>query len=330
MQIMRTLMIFLLLPILLIACNSSNDTSTDSEETIVFSARPVKTQSLYAKPTLKAVLKDQQLRLTLELEKLTDKKIIVKEIVLNNPGGLNSFPNNVQLKRLPVINDKDTTLVLTFNHINNNKLFQATGLPGMIDSVYHLSVVFSLEGIEGVRTMNLDFKMPEELFLAYKKKYNTQVQVYNLNAAKGFDERQRQYLLKEKITPNSPFVHMSEQELALSGLNFRFKCFHKDDSLHAEIFVVNHSDLTIRLDTTKLNLIVNNAPDSITKLISINKVTGSLHDKDILRKGDRVICTLRKHVPESPEKIQLASADCFFLSSGKKFFIEPLELVKAK
>lgn len=325
---MRTLVFFIFLTIIF-SCSTSNEKTDEIKELIVFDAKPVKTQSLYAKPILKADLKNQQLLLNLELKKLTARKIFLNEIVLSNPGGLNSNPNNVQFKKLAVTNNNDTTLYLTFNHIPNKKLFHATGLPGTIDSVYRVSVLFSLEGTEGVRTMNLDFTLPFDTFLSAKKKYDDPVQIYNFNTDSGFAERQREHLLNKKIIKSSPFVNISDQEIAVSGLNFRVKCFHQKDMLNAEIFVVNHSDLTIRIDTTKINLIV----DSLAKVtakqeITIQKVTGSIHEKDILRKGDRIIVTLHEFIRDKPKHVKFTVENSFFLADGKRLFTEDLVLMR--
>jgi hypothetical protein len=203
-------------------------------------------------------------------------------------------------------------------------------LPGLVDSSYSLSVFYSLEGKEGVRVVNLVSSMPEEMFSLYRKFYDTPIQIYYFNTANGFGEKQRQLLKTNTVMKTPSFVHITEQEVAVSGLNFRVKCFYRKDSVHTEIFAVNHSDMTIRMDTSKIDVIVDGTQgeDSSTQF-KIEKVTGSKDEVDILRKGDRVIITMRKYVRDDPERLWLAVAESFFLSTGNPLFNDNLELIRS-
>jgi hypothetical protein len=152
-----------------------------------------------------------------------------------------------------------------------------------------------------------------------------------LNVSNGFDEKQKRFLTANSIsTETPPFVHITEQELALSGLNFRIRCFHRKDSLHTEIFVVNHSDMTIRIETSKMDVIVDGLRSEMFDIeLSNTKVTGSKGEADILRKGDRTIIKMQKYVRDTPKSLVLVLADSFFLSTGKPLFNDNLELIRS-
>lgn len=326
---MRNINLIIFALIGLASCGDDRKNMNDAAS-IAFITTPVKSPSLLVTPALKCYPKTQRLELKLGLKSLVPEKLTINEIVLSNSNGLNSRDESITNKILTVQTDRDTTLQLTFHHINDKALFHATGLPGLIDSSYNLSVFYSVEGKEGVRVVNLVSRMAEGTFLSYKKSYNTPVQVYYFNTTNGFAERQRKFLTTNAITKTPPFVHVTDQEVAVSGLNFRIKCFHRGDSLHTELFAVNHSDMTIKIDTSKIDMIVDGLQSEISDAeLTIEKVSGSKDEADILRKGDRSIIKMRKYVRNNPERMWLAFAESFFLSTGKPLFNDNLELIRS-
>jgi hypothetical protein len=323
-----TNLVFLFL-IVIASCGKEDREGANDCKSIAFITTPVQSKSLLVTPELKCYPAEQRLELNLNVKSLIDKRIVIREVVLNNPNGVNTSDEMIASKTLNIDGNKDTTLLITFNHINDKFLFHATGLPGLIDSIYQVSVFYSVEGKEGVRVINLAYRMPKERFLSYKKLYSTPVHIYYLNPRDGFDEKQREFLKTSLMNKTPPFVHVTEQEVGLSGLNFRFRCFHKSDSLYAEIFAVNHSDMTIRMDTAEMNITIDDLEDAYShrKLIS-SKVTGSNAEADILRKGDRVVVTMKRYVRDHPERLRLALTKSFFLSNGNPLFNDNLELIR--
>jgi hypothetical protein len=302
----------------------------EANGSILFVTTPVQSPSLLVRPTLRCFAEDQRMELSIALENLDTEKITISEISFNNSNGLNSSVENLSHKKWMLPVGSDTTLVTTLRHINDKNLFHTTGLPGLIDSVYNLSVFYTVDGKEGMRIVNLVSKMPTEMFLSYRKKYDDPVQLYIFNTTNGFDEKQKEFLVRNKITKASPFVHITEQEVAVSGLNFRVKCFQVKDSLFTEIFAVNHSDMTVKIDTSKIDVIVEGLSKRSTDAnISIEKVTGSKEDINILGKGDRTIIKMRRKVDESPEKLLLSFASSFFLSNGRPLFSDDLQLIRS-
>jgi len=320
--------IFLLIVLALIGPASCNPVDTHDDAFILFKTRPVQSPSLLAKPVLKCLPGEQRLELDINLKNLETEKIEILEVALSNPAGSKSLPLNTEGSPSKLNGGEETNLHLTFTPVNDKLLFQSTGLRGLIDSTYNLSVFYSVEGKEGTRVVNLVSRMPEETFLTYKETYDTPVQIYYLNTTNGFDERQGQFLQTNLSAKAVPFVHITEQEVALAGLNFRIKCFQWKDSLHAELFVVNHSDMTVKINSSKLGLMVGGVPARDLHLTN-EKATGSRDDINVLRKGDRNILTVKAFSPHPPEYLSFSLSEAFVLANGKPLFKENLELIRA-
>ncbi|HEY3406521.1 MAG TPA: hypothetical protein VGK59_24200, partial [Ohtaekwangia sp.] len=217
-NVMRIIPLFLFLFVGLVCCKPHHPETTGS---IVFTTTPVQSSSLLVKPTLKCYPGKQHLELDLRMESLTPEKITITEIVLSSTKGLRSLDERIAGKTFTIPAKGDTTFLLTFNPVNDNALFQTTGMPGLIDSVYTLDVFYSVDGKQDVRVVKLMSRMPEEVFLAYRKFYSIPVQIYQCNTENAFGEKQRQFLMTSGIIHKDPFVHVTEQEVAVSGLNFR-------------------------------------------------------------------------------------------------------------
>src|ERR1700754_1733157 len=84
-------------------------------------------------------------------------------------------------------------------------------------------------------------------YLDYSEKFKKSITAYSFNTKNGFNEKQKEYLKTLKLDNQVPFVYLSEQEIAISGMNFRFKGYYQQDTLHAEIFVVNHAEFPVKV-----------------------------------------------------------------------------------
>jgi hypothetical protein len=328
---MKYLKIFI--PVILIlltlaSCGPANQNDGSLKEgSVVFVSRPVQSEALLATPILKFIPGEQQLDLNLGLKNLAPETINISLVMIHNENGMTTFAEGLPDKNVGVDTGKDTTLLLTFNPINEKSLFQNTGLHGLIDSVYTMSVYYTIEGKEGTRVVGLESRMPKDVFFAYRKSHDIPIRIYYFNTSSDFDQRQQQNIKTNTPLHTSSFVHTTEQELAVSGLNFRIKCFHRKDSLFAEIFTVNHSDMTIRMDTSKMDLLIDDQRNKLSETrLSIEKVVGSKDEADILRTGDRSIIKMRSLMHNAPEKLLLAFAESFYLSNDKPLFCDDLEL----
>jgi len=311
----------------LISCETSDRKDASS---IAFTTKPVQSQSLLVVPTLKCFPSQQGLELNLTLKNLLAEKITITEIALQNSKGLKSVDERIAGNTICVSKNADTTIVQMFQPVNDKQLFQTTGLPGLIDSAYQISVFYSVEGKEGIRVVNLASRMATKTFLLYRELYDVPVHAYHFNMNDGFADKQKRFLQASLIASAPPFVHVTEQEIAISGLNLRMKCYHRKDSLQAEIFMVNHSDMTIRIDTSKMDLIIDAPNENQRCRLSIEKVTGSKTEPAILRKGERTMIRMRKYVHDDPKRILFTVSESFFLPTDKLLFSDDLELVPKK
>jgi hypothetical protein len=327
---MRITALMFLTMMVLVSCVPQEGIET-SETSIPFITTPVQSQSLLVAPQLTCDPQTQRLELNIRLASRVPETIVVKNIILNNSNGLNSADEHLATKPINIRETQDTTILLTFNHVNDKYLFQATGLPGLIDSVYNLSVFYSVDGKEAVRVVNLSSKMPKEKYSLYKKTYDTPIAIYYFNTTNGFDEKERLFLKTNSITKTPPFVHITEQEAGVAGLNFRIKSFHRRDTLHTEIFAVNHSDLSVRIDPSGIDMIFDGLKvDTSRTEISSEKVTGAKDETEMLGKGDRIIIKMKKYVPIAPDRLWLTISRSFFLSTGLPLFADDLELIRAQ
>jgi hypothetical protein len=306
------------------------DTNEKNGGPILFVIKPVQSPFLLVKPTLRCSTTAQTMELSITFKNVSQEPITINEVSFNNPNGLHTSLEAFAHNKLIVNAGEDTTLLTTFEHINDKKLFHDTGLPGLLDSAYVLSVFYTIEGKEGTRVINLRSTMPEKKFLSYRKAHEIPLQLYVLNTANGFDESQRQFLLSGNVTATSPFVHMTEQEIAISGLNFRVRCFHMKASLYTEVFAVNHSEMTVTLDTSKIHMMVDALPVTRTDAtLNIEKVTGSKQDVTVLGKGDRVIIKMQKKGQQPPRELLLLLSESVLLPDGRPLFKDDVSLVRA-
>lgn len=309
-------------------CFASCGPDRNDPDSIVFETKAVQSESLLATPVLRFKPGAQHLDMRLDLKNLAPETLKLMLVIIQNDNGMPTFAEGLKDKTIKIEGGQDTTLALTFHPINDKALFKTTGLHGLIDSTYRMQVYYTVEGKEGTRVVNLESRMPKQAFLAYRKSHALSVQMYSFKTTDNFDEKQREYLTSTMAAGNPPFVHTTEQELAVLGMNFRMKCFHVNDSLHTELFVVNHSDMTIRIDPTKLDVVVSDGmKDSVSHTdLSIQKVVGSKEEPEILRNGDRALIKMRKSMKTSPGKLKIALKDSFRMSDGKSLFNTDIQL----
>lgn len=266
--------------------------------------------------------------LTLEFKNLADGRITIDDVSFANKNGLTTSAERIGIGQLTLPAGTDTAVRATFRHVNDKKLFSDTGLPGMIDSIYTVTVFYTIAGKEGTRVMDLQSSMASKKYMAYREMHDAPVQVYTLKTSSGFEEKQKIFMVSTMKSPIPPFVHMTEQEVAMSGLNLKLKCFHMKDSLYTEIFAVNHSEMTTVIDTAEIEMIVDGlAARTSDTSVSLEKVTGSRDAPNILAKGDRIILKMRLKIEERPRKVVLPISKWMMLEGGRKLFSDDLEFM---
>ena len=325
---MRLFLFILPLSVLFSCCNpDQQQTGTDSD-TLIYEIEPAQTKSLSVRAQLKGIPNPQKLELELQLSNLAEEELQVKEIIISTPEGLHSTPVNFNQKALTLSADRDTSLSYTFQPVNDPVLYKNTEMPGILKPRYTLSIVYILKGKKDARAIDLKAKLPNGKYQQYEEEYQIPVTAYRFNTTSQFSKIQQQYLEGLNLPGTTPFVHLSDQEIAVSGLNFRLQSYQKRDSLYAKILLVNHSDFPLKIDTTQLGFVYDGSKGSQNNVI-LNKVTGSKEEYDILKKGDRMLISFRRFSKDQNHpKITISLKNSFILPTGKSLFYDDLEIVK--
>ncbi|MDB5014025.1 MAG: hypothetical protein JWQ25_2227 [Daejeonella sp.] len=299
-------------------------------EELTYEINPVQTKSVLVKAQLAGIPDPQKLQLTLNLTNLIQNTVQIKEILISTVDGLKSTSPTFNEKSFTLAPNQDTSLSLIFHPVNDMILYQNTELPGILKSQYNVSIVYTIDGKDNDRAVDLVANLPTAAYQQYEKDYQASVQAYHFNTSTQFASRLTAYLNKQKLTSSPAFVHLSDREIAVSGLNFRLKSFQKKDSLYAEILVVNHSDFPIKIDTAKLDFTLGTDNQNKRSVeILLNKVTGSKNEYDVLRKGDRMLISLKQYRKGIIEgKLILTCKNSILLPTGKSLFLDNIELIK--
>lgn len=317
----------LFVPILLVLFGSCNYSNVLKD--LDYEIAPIKSESMLIRAKLFGVINPQKLELELAISNIAQKDIHIEEVEVSTEEGLKARSINFD-QPITLVTGKDTTISLTFQPINDLVLYKNTDLPGALNPAYNISIFYKVKGKADSRAMDLTAKMPVDEYQKYKKDNSIPVTSYGFNTVSQFSSKQKAYLEAQILPGSTPFVHISDHELAVSGLNFQIKAYQKNDSLYAKLVVVNHSEFAVKIDTNRLNLISNDkAKGKNVQNISLTKLTGSDIEKNILRKGEKILISIKKYKHTSPSSnLTLSFKNAFTLPSGKFLFYEDVELVK--
>ncbi|MDB5141014.1 MAG: hypothetical protein JWR12_2930 [Mucilaginibacter sp.] len=316
--------VIIIATILFYGCSTSNKKSKSNKNELVYVSEPLTSGALSADFSLSGDAVKQELTSEIKLTNSADGSIEVQEIVIATDDGIRSLPTQGFMP-FALGKGKDTSLTLKFNPTNDLKLYQMTGLPGNIRSVYTVSVSYKVAGNDNVLSLALKSRSKKNEFIAFNKKNKIPVTGYSFNTKAGFNEIQKKYLETLKQVAQPPFVYLSEQEIAISGLNFRLKTYYQKDTLHAELFIVNHADFPVKIIPDSLDL-TSDEKSSLhhTKTITIEKISGSQQDLAMMEKGDRVLIHFKKRMElKIPEKTNLSfNIHRAFMLTGKKVLFD--------
>jgi hypothetical protein len=293
-----------------------------------YSAIAEQSDFLSANVYLTANVKSQELLVELKLNNPGSKPISIQEITVNAEGGLRSFPEGGSIKPIILEAGKDTFTTVKFKPVNDLKVYMITGKQGCFKPGYKISVFYKVQGNEKMFTMDLEPQMSENDYKAYIGKYKTPFIGYSFNTGTSFAQIQREYLETLKLS-SQPFTYVSQQELALTGLNLWMKGFCERDSINAELIIVNHEDYAVKIIPDSLDFVVKG--DTVidrSKTVVLEKISGSKRDKTIMEKGDKVLIHFKKYYKNTNKKISLSLKHAFVLSGSKPLFNDDIELIK--
>lgn len=324
-----TLLILTLL--LLSRCNSNHTKATNPNE-LIYRSDAISSPTLSTQLDLSGNMIDGELTANLKLTNSGDKNIDIQEVAVATTDGIRSIPEtgNIGFFLKP---GTDSTISLKFSPINNLQLFRVTGLRGSFKSVYKVLVTYKVPGNNEPQTIALKTETEKNAYLNYSRKYKKSITGYSFDTKSGFNEIQKKYLETLKQVNHPPFVYLSEQEIAVSGLNFRLNSYYLEDTLHAEFSIVNHADFPVKFIADAFDITANrkNNPGEVKTLI-IEKIAGAQQDQTMMEKGDRLVIHFKKYFKLSTPPADILTFDlkkAFWLNGKKPLFVENIRMLPA-
>jgi hypothetical protein len=320
--------LLLIIIIALYSCNKQHRNHVPDKNELVYISDNASEGPLSAKLDLTGDIMRSDLNAQITLKNSGSEVVGIQEIVFSTAEGVRSLPANGGIPFL-LKPGTDSTITLKFHPLGDLNLYRATGLQGNLKPVYQASVTYKVAGNDNTLTLALRSEAGKNQYAGYLQRYK-KVTGYSFNTKAGFNEKEKKYLETLKQITQPPFVFLSEQEIAVSGLNFRFKGYYLQDTLHAEISIVNHSEFPIKIIPEALDVVNDSTTDDVVKLVNLQKVSGATQTPAMMEKGDRVLIQFKKHMKiTSPEKERLTMGvrDAFMLTGRKPLFNDDVQLV---
>lgn len=254
----------------------------------------------------------------------------IQEIAIATNGGLRSLPENGS-GSFSLRPGSDSTVILKFQPVNDLKFYQVTGLQGSLKSAYSILISYKTAGNESFLTLSVKSQTDKKSYQDYTRKYNKPVTGYSFNTKTGFNENEKKYLQTFGLSDQPGFVYLSEQEIAVSGLNFRLNSYYRQDTLHAELSVLNHAGFPVKFIPDVFDITAGETQHhSGNEIISIEKTSGSQQDPYVMEKGDRLLIHFKKYLqiktPES-ETLLVRLRKAFVLNGPKNLFDQDVQLL---
>jgi hypothetical protein len=311
--------------VLLYSCGPASKKKKSSADELYYGSKDTTAGGLTAALSLTGNINRKELTAEVKLSNTESTALDIEEIIIATNEGLRSIPitgfDHVLLGQ-----GKDTTLSLKFTPLNSLREYQVTGMTGIFKPGYVVSILFKTPGKDSLTSMSLKLSSEKDEYTAYSRKYKTPLTSYSFNTETNFNEQEKSYLaITLKQVKHPPFVYLSKQEVAISGLNFRLKNYYQLDTLHAELFIVNHGDFPVKIIEDALDITdESKALSGGTKIISIEKISGAQQNANMMEKGDRVLIHFKKYLKiENPAKETLIlNLHKVFMLSGKKALFE--------
>ncbi len=313
---MKRIILFITVQVICFSCILERSEENGIENELHFKSVSIESALLSGKVVLVGDLDSHELLLTAELKNITSGKIRIKDIRVETESGIQARPNDPMNGPIDVASGAKITLTTRFTPINDFESYMLTGKEGLFNKVYFINL--TVADSEGLKTVRVQSMLADNDFTIYRRSSKQAIIGYKYCKSAWFENRQREYL--DSIQVGTDFIHVSKQEIAIAGLNFRLQCYWENDSLNAKLFVVNHAEFQIMLDTAAFD-IIDQQSDAKRKL-SFYKVTGSKHEPNLLRKGDRIVIELAKYLPDTTGvSLEMAVKRAFMFEGGRDLFV---------
>ncbi|MDR3693589.1 hypothetical protein [Mucilaginibacter sp.] len=327
---MKLSAIIILTVFILYSCNSSHKKLKSNTNELIYNTADTTAGDLSASLNLTGKIKTTELTAQLKLSNSGSAPIDFQEMEIATPEGIRSGPA-AGFEPFSLANGKDTTLNVKFKPVNDLRLYQVTGLAGNFKGAYTVSIGYNAAGNDVSKSLVLQTTIDKTEFTAYIKENKNLVTGYSFDTKTGFNDSEKKYFKAVIPAVKSPFVYLSEQEIAVSGLNFKLKTYDKQDTVYAEFSIVNHADFPVKVIADSLNImLINKAGADEKAIIKIEKISGAQNDVNMMEKGDRVLIHYKKHMKlpaTGGETLTLHLQNAFILSGRKRLFNEDLKLL---
>lgn len=290
----------------------------------------MQSDQLSVRLNLTAHHKTQELQADLELNNPGKEPVTISEIEISTLEGLRTIPKTGSIGSIILQPGEQKAVSLKFHPLNDLREYQLTGRNGYFKSNYNLLITSKTnQDIPPLYTIMMASLVPSD-YSAYLSKYKTSSTSYSFNTKSDFTKRQKAYLTTLQQIKQPPFVFVSDQEIAVSGVNIRLNSYCEHDTLNVQLFIVNHSGFAVKMNKDKLDFLFSNKLLSAQpKEIKVVKVSGS-PQKDLIDKGDRVLIHFKKYFKNPDDKAVLSFNKAFELSDKVPLFKNNIELVKVK
>jgi len=273
-------------------------------------------------------VKKQELLAELTLSNTGSKPIIITEITVHAEGGLTTFPAAGNIKPVVLPAGRDTLIVTRFNPVNDIEVYQLTGRQGHFKQQYKVSVLYKLQGGEKIFPVDLAAKLPPDDYQAYVKKNATPFTGYSFNTGTSFGETEADYLETLKLGVPA-FAFVAHHEIALTGLNIWMTSYCENDSLYAELLVVNRDTYTVKIIPDALDFACKgDTSPNHSKNIVLEKKLGSQPNKAIMEKDDKVLIHFKKPFKSADKPVIISLKNAFIIHGTKPLFNKDIDLVK--
>ncbi|GAC1301471.1 MAG: hypothetical protein NVSMB24_04350 [Mucilaginibacter sp.] len=321
--------LIILAALILYGCKQDKKTAANANE-LVYTANDTASGELSAKLDLVANGARNSVIAAIKLNNADAKPVEIEEILISTSDGMRSLPETGN-SSITVQPGTDTTFSLKFHPLNDLKLFRVTGTPGFIKPAYNILISYKTAGSDSLKTLTLKSQAQPGAYQNFARKYKKDITGYSFDTKTDFNANQEKYLKTIKQAGQTPFVYLSEQEIAVSGLNFRLKGYAAHDTLHAELFVVNHADFAVKIIPEAFDITSSKKTGaSEGRSIHLERLSGMQHDSTMMEKGDRILIHFKKYLnPGTPgnKNLVLHLTKTFMLTGRKNLFNEDVQLL---
>ncbi len=321
----------LLLTILLflnLSCNIPDQKSKYDSQEIPYKPVSAKSNSLEIKAELSGDIKNQELSTELRLSNTGTEDIFINDVSLSTPDGLRSLPLTEITVPVLVHAGNPADLTLKFNPYNDISLYDMKDKKGSFKPGYDLTINYTEAGKDNLAKLVFHTSLSDNEYKTYQQQYKKGMMSFVFDRNTDFSQKQKDYLQNFSFIAKPPFIDISEQQIAVCGASFQLKCIQKNDSLHTELFIINHAHFPLTLNKDSLNIFYTTDlnPARPDKII-MEKISGPKQEENIIEKGDRVLIRFNKHLNYPDKgKLMLSLRHAFFLPNNKPLFYNDVSL----